>query len=309
MEDLTNSNSATTVGILHCGEMGSAFGKLLRKGGLQVITSCQGRTRATEERARSAGIEILSTVSDVAARSQFVFSFVLPSAAVDVARQYASWHQIRPKESIFVEANSIGVEKLEQIEHLMAERNISLVDAAVNGMASRLEDHGVLHISGPKAGSVEAICRDLMRVNSLGAEVGLASRMKLLMSGIAKGLPALFLEVAILAERANLLESFLQSCRLFYPSIMTVVERTLPTFPRHAARRVSEMADVEQMAEALHSRAGMTHEAAEWIQLMASLPWDRLESQSAADLRTVIQSVAKSCPSETPSRRFLEVLK
>ena len=49
IEILANSNSAKTVGILYCGEMGSAFGKLLRKGGVRVITTCQGRSRATEE--------------------------------------------------------------------------------------------------------------------------------------------------------------------------------------------------------------------------------------------------------------------
>src|SRR5579863_10416494 len=202
-----------TVGILYCGEMGSAFGKLLRKGGLRVITTCQGRSRATEERARLSGIEILPRLDDVVAQSHFVFSIVLPSGAVDVARQYIGCHRMRPQDSVFVEANSIGLETLGQIERLMVEQNIPLVDAAINGVAHRLEDLGVLHISGPKAGSVEAICRGLLRVNCLGAQIGSSSRMKLLISGIAKGLVALFLEVGALAERADMLESFLEGCQ------------------------------------------------------------------------------------------------
>jgi 3-hydroxyisobutyrate dehydrogenase-like beta-hydroxyacid dehydrogenase len=307
IEISANSNSTTTVGILYCGEMGSAFGKLLRRGGLRVITTCQGRSRVTEEQAQSSGIEILPRLEDVVAQSHFVFSLVLPSAAVDVARQYISCHQMRPRDSVFVEANSIGLETLEQIHSLMVEQKIPLVDAAIHGVAHRLEDLGVLHISGSKAGSLEAICHGLLRVNLLGTQIGSASRMKLLMSAIAKSMAALFLEVGGLAERADMLESFLESCHHFYPSLMTVMERTLLTYPRHAARRVAEIRDIEQMGRALHLRLGMTHEAGELIRLIASLHWDQVELESPGGIRTIVEAVAKACPPENRSDTFSEV--
>jgi 3-hydroxyisobutyrate dehydrogenase-like beta-hydroxyacid dehydrogenase len=300
------ATTPATVGILYCGEMGSAFGKLLRNGGMRVITTCQGRSRATEDRARSSGIEILPTLDDVVAKSHFVFSLVLPSAAVDVARQYISCHPLRPQGSVFVEANSISLEALGQIDRMMAEQNIPLVDAAFNGVAQRLEDLGLLHISGPEAGSVAAICRGLLRVNCLGAEIGSASRLKLLMSGIAKGLVALFLEVAALAEQAEMSEAFLETCHEFYPAVMTVIERVLGTYPRHAARRASEIRDIEQMGRALQLRPGMTHEAGELIQLMASIPWDQVELGSPADIRKIIQSMAKACLLKDRSGTFSE---
>ena len=296
-----------TVGILYCGEMGSAFGKLLLKGGMRVITTCQGRSSATEERARSSGIEILPRLDDVVAQSDFVFSLVLPSAAVDVARQYISCHQVRPRKSVYVEANSIGLGALEQIDRLMAEQNIPLVDAAFNGVAHRLADLGLLHISGPEAERIEVICRDLLRVNWLGAQIGSASRLKLLMSGIAKGLVALFLEVSALAEQADMSESFMESCHEFYPALMTVIERVLMTYPRHATRRADEIRDIEQMGRAFQLRLGMTHEAGELIQLMASIPWEQVELGSPADIRKIIQAVSKACLLESRIGAFSEV--
>jgi 3-hydroxyisobutyrate dehydrogenase-like beta-hydroxyacid dehydrogenase len=298
----TRSNPATTVGILYCGDMGSAFGKLLRKGGLRVVTTCEGRSRATEEQALSSGIEILPRLDDVVAQSDFVFSLVLPSTAIDVARQYVSRHQMRPHDSVFVEANSIGLEALEQIERLMTEKNVPLVDAAFHGLAHRMEDLAVLYISGPKARSVEATCQGLLPVNWLGARNGSASAMKLLMSGISKGLAGLFLEVGAVAERADMLESFLENCRHFYPSVMTVIERLLPTYPRHAVRRVGEVRDIEHLGRASQLRTGMIHEAGKWIQLIASIPWDQMKLGTPADTRAIIHSVAKACPPENPSR-------
>jgi len=296
-----------TVGILYCGEMGSAFGKLLLKGGLRVVTTYQGRSRATGERARSSGIEILPRLDDVVAQSDFVFSLVLPSAAVEVARQYIDCHQLHPDKGVFVEANSIGLEALEQIDRLMAEQKIPLVDAAFNGVANRLEDLGLLHISGPEAGKVEAICRGLLRMNCMGAQIGSASRLKLMMSGVAKGLVALFLEMSALAEQADMPESFLQTCHQFYPALMTVIERVLVTYPRHAARRAEEIRDLEQMGRAFHLRLGMTHEAGDLIQLMASIPWDKVDLGTPADNRKIIQAVAKACLLESRADAFLEV--
>ena len=302
-----NLNSTATVRILYCGEMGSAFGKLLRQGGLRVITTCQGRSRATEERARSSGIEILPRLVDVVAQSDFVFSLVLPPAAVDVARQYISCQQRHPQDSVFVEANAIGLDTLEQIDHLLAMHNIPLVDAAIHGVAHRLQDLGVLYISGPRARSVEALCRGLLQVHWLGVDIGSASRTKLLMSAISKGLVALFLEVGVLAERADMLEPFLEGCHHSYPSLMTVIERILPTYPRHAARRAGDIREIERMAHTLDLRASMTHEAGELIRLIASLPWDQMELGSPVDIRMIIQSVAKACPREILSDTFSEV--
>jgi hypothetical protein len=50
------------------------------------------------------------------------------------------------------------------------------------------------------------------------------------------------------------------------------------------------------MGRALDLRLGMTHEAGELIQLIASLDWDQVELESPAAIRMIIQSVAKACP-------------
>ena len=294
----TRPNPETTVGILYCGDMGSAVGRLLRKCGVRVVTTCEGRSRVTQEQALKSGVEILPSLDEVVARSHYVFSLVLPSAAIDMAKQYASRSRMRPPESVFVEANNIGLETLKQIEGLMAAENIPLVDATIHGVARRLEDVAVLHVSGPQAKDIEALFQGLMRVNWLGTRVGRASLMKQLMSAISKSLPGLFLEVGALAEKADMLGPFLESCQQFYPSLMAVIERTLPTYPRHAARRAAEVEEIEQLGRSYQLRPGMIHEAGRWIQFVASLPWDQMNLEASADVRTIIHCVAKARPPE-----------
>ncbi len=81
---------------------------------------------------------------------------------------------------------------------------------------------------------------------------------------------------------------------------MTVVERTLPTYPRHAARRAGDVREIEQIAHSVNLRADLTHEVGKLIQLVASLQWDQMTLGSPANMRTIIQSVAKACPPENP---------
>ena len=304
----TSPNPETTVGILYCGDMGSAFAKLLHNGGLRVVTTCEGRSRTTQEQALLSGVEILPSLDDVVAQSHFVFSLVLPSAAVDVARQYASRHSIRPPGSVFIDANSVGLETIAEIEALMAGQNIPFVDASFHGLAHRLEDHAVLYVSGPEARRVEALCRDFLRVNWLGERIGSASVMKQLMSAISKGLAGLFTEVGVVAEKADMLEPFLRSCQSFYPDLMIIIERILPTYPRHAARRLGELKEIEQSGRFFQVRLGMAREAGRWVQLISSIQWNQLILGSSYNVSTIIRSVANACPQEnlSTSHRRLE---
>jgi 3-hydroxyisobutyrate dehydrogenase-like beta-hydroxyacid dehydrogenase len=280
-----------TVGILYCGDMGSAVGRLLRKAGLRVVTTCQGRSLRTREQARSSGIEILPGLDEVLAQSNVIFSLVLPAAAIDLAEKYVALHQTHMKNSIFIEANSIGLDKLEQIECLMAKHDISFVDAAIHGTANQLEDIGVLYVSGPKARYIEKICQKVWRVNWLGERIGSASKMKMIMAGISKTLAAMFLDIGVLAERAAMFEPFLKSCHHFYPGVMTAINRTLPTYTRHTPRRVSEIRNIEQMAREYSLRLGITHETGQLLKLVASIDWSHLDPGSLTDIHTIIQRV------------------
>lgn len=289
---MTNINQPTTIGILYAGDMGSALGRLLRNSGLRVVTTCQERSRRTEEQAHSSGIEVLPGFGDVVAQSDIVFSIVLPLAAIDVAKKYIDHRRLRPPNGIFVEANSTGLEILQQIEPLMAECDIPLVDASIHGTAHRLEELGVLYVSGPRAKQVEEVFRDVLRVAWLGEEIGSASRMKLLMSAMSKTLVGIFLEISVLAERVGMLELFLENCHHFYPGVMSPIERMLPSYPRHAARRAGEILEIEHMAHASQLHPRIIHEAGEILGLVANIDWSKMDP-AALDIATIIRSVAE----------------
>jgi 3-hydroxyisobutyrate dehydrogenase-like beta-hydroxyacid dehydrogenase len=239
------------VGILYPGDLGSHLGKLLREQGHRIVTTLAGRSPQTAQRAREAGFEIRGSLPDVLAAAGVVLSVVPPAAAVALAREVGALPApARP--SVYVDLNAISPETVRAVATAVAPSGMSFVDGAIHGMASQLRARGTLYLSGPEAAAVARLFEGALRV--LGDQPGQASAFKMLISGMAKGVVALFVEMAVAARQAGLLDDLLSCYREAYPSVMALVDRLLPTYPRHAARRGDELAEVEQMLRSLGLR-------------------------------------------------------
>ena len=239
-----------TVGILYPGEMGAAVTALLRERGVAVATTLHGRSDATAERSAAIGVTVLGSLAEVVRCSDVVVSLVHPAAAAEVAGACCTLAHLAPRGAIYVDANSIGPEGAAEIARQVESAGLSFVDASINGLASRLSTGGTLYLSGARAEEVARLFDGALRVRVLGAEVGRASAMKMLLGGLSKGLCALFAELALLAERQGMLPEMLEAVARTYPGVAAVAERMLPTYPRHAGRRAAEMAELESTADA-----------------------------------------------------------
>lgn len=282
----------STVGILYCGDLGAALARLLKKAGVRLVTTCEGRSPRTQARAEAAEVEILPTLDAVASAADVVISLVLPDAAHELARQYANRRPLCPDESLFVDANSIDLQTLAAIETTLAAADIRFVDAAIHGGAKTLEQLGVMYVSGPDAGAVNAICGPAVRVHSLGEQVGQATRMKLLLAGLSKGLNALFLEIAISSHNAGMMDEFLDETKQFYPGIMTAIDRMLPTYPQHAARRVVELQSIEDLATSVGAPRQIVQSARGLLQAVAGAWHEEWQATVEMDIPRIVTIAA-----------------
>jgi 3-hydroxyisobutyrate dehydrogenase-like beta-hydroxyacid dehydrogenase len=245
-----------TLGILFAGEMGSTLGKILVQQGYRVVTPLAERSVRTCRLAADAGLESVNSVADLARVADVVFSVVPPGAALAVARQYCA--EAAPgSDRLFVDVNSIAPATALEVADVCRRTGVRCVDGAVHGMAARLPESGTLYLSGPSAQQVADLFAPLVRVKVVGATIGQASVFKIMISGMAKGVVALLLEMGLAARAANLLDDVLVCYREAYPGIMALVDRLLPTYPQHAARRADELKEVEQTMRSLGLEPGM----------------------------------------------------
>jgi 3-hydroxyisobutyrate dehydrogenase-like beta-hydroxyacid dehydrogenase len=257
-----------TVGILYAGEMGSALGRALAADGPRVVTTLEGRGPRTQRLCREAGLEELPSLASVVRLADLVVSVVPPSAAVAVARSYASLAGDATGR-LYVDANAISPATAAEVGRALAGTGVGYVDAAINGLASALHTGAIVYLSGAHAAEVAQVFGRCLRVQVVGDRPGQASALKGALAGLSKGLTALFVEIAVLARATGLSEPFLERCRSFYPGVLAVVERMLPTYPRHAGRRAEEMAELESFMLGLGLRPDMVRAAGQVTRAVA----------------------------------------
>jgi 3-hydroxyisobutyrate dehydrogenase-like beta-hydroxyacid dehydrogenase len=239
-----------TVGVLYPGELGAALAGLLRRRGVRVVTTLQGRGAVTARRCDEAGVEVLGSLEEVARVAEVVLSLVPPGAAGEVAERYCAVAGVAPEGAVYVDVNSVSPEVAREMAGRVEGCGRGFVDAAVNGLAKNVAAGGTLYLSGARAGEIAKVFEGLMRVVVLGEEVGRASGMKMLLSGVSKGVCALFVELAVAAERQGMLAELSEATARIYPGIWALVERMVPTYPAHAGRRATEMAELERTVRA-----------------------------------------------------------
>lgn len=266
-------NQKPTIGLLYPGELGSSLARAFVGQGLPVVSTLGGRSQQTRERAEKAGIRLLPDVAEVCRQAQIVLSVVPPAAALDVAEQVTAALEPGKPMPIYVDANSIAPATVRRIGELLATRGAQTVDAAVYGLAANLAAHGTVYLSGPAAEMIAQLWRGALRVEVVGPEIGQASAIKMLLGGLNKGLAALVFELGILAARSGMEHAFWSTYRRHYPGLMEVVDRVLPSYPRHAARRADELGELQQMMQAAGAADRIIASARATLANVAAVDW------------------------------------
>ncbi|MFH9662332.1 DUF1932 domain-containing protein [Streptomyces sp. NPDC017248] len=174
-----------TVGLLHPGSMGSAFGSQLRSCGHTVLWSPEGRSDATHRRAEHAGLEP-ETLPELVFRSDVLLSLCPPAAAEEVAAQVAEL-SMAGADTIYVEANAVAPPRAQRIADRLAP--MPVIDAAVVGSPPVGGKTPTLYLSGPRKQAdriAEIFAGTDVRPHVLGDSIGQASALKLAYSSYQK---------------------------------------------------------------------------------------------------------------------------
>jgi 3-hydroxyisobutyrate dehydrogenase-like beta-hydroxyacid dehydrogenase len=249
------------VGILYPGEMGSAFGRLLVDAGFKVVTTLEARSPRTAGLSARADLQVLPSFREVVQISDIVVSLVPPSEALGVAKRYSELAHLGAENQVFIDANSISPATAGRINSLITGQRKRFIDAAIQGLASRVATRGVLLLSGAGCQEVADLFAGIIKIRLLGEIPGRASACKLIISGMPKGIVALFLELSAAAEELDLLDEVLAGLRDLYPELMEVMDRLLPTYPTHAGRRSEEIGELEQTLASVGLKPQMVREA------------------------------------------------
>ena len=244
-----SEDNSTTVALIGAGEMGAAVGRRLRECGARVLTSLEGRSAASADRVRHAGLEVVADDDRLVRDARLVLSIVPPGVAVEVAERLRVPLRRARAQPVFIECNAIAPATTRLIEAML--ESISFIDAGIIGGPPRAgtQDPSLgprFYVSGPQAHRATRLADFGLDIAVIDGPVGAASGLKLAYAGLTKGFTALAAAMVNAAARDGLADALRVELARTQPELLARLDRFVPQMFPKAYRWVAEM---EQIAE------------------------------------------------------------
>jgi L-threonate 2-dehydrogenase len=258
-----------TIAIVAMGEMGSAVARRLTERGARVVTSLDGRSAASAERARGASVEILGD-AELVREAEIILSIVPPIAAIATATRFANLIAPLERRPVYIDCNAIAPQTLQTIAEQFAPRALPIVDGSIIGAPPRPGYSPKLYLSGDGAAAAETLTRFGIDARLISPRLGDASALKMAFGGLIKGFQALGAAMAIGAARAGAETLFLAEVRETLPSLYDFLAKMLPSMYAKAYRWDDEMLEISRFLEPEEGAAEMLSGAAALFRSIAA---------------------------------------
>ncbi|GAA5821358.1 hypothetical protein JCM3770_006349 [Rhodotorula araucariae] len=243
-----------TVAVLYPGQMGGSFALPIRaaNSAIRLVTASSQRSTRTQELARSYGYEDLGSLEAVLQQADIVLSVIVPGNAEQFAGEVAAaaasllqrGETVRTR--FFADLNAVAPSTVLRAAGAYAHLPLEFVDGGIIGGPATESTAPLIALSGPAAGELDAFLGPLFlgRTKVVGAEVGQASALKLAYASLSKGLNALALSAALLADRHGVSDALEEELAASQPRTLEVMRKGVPRNTAKAFRWVGEMEEI-----------------------------------------------------------------
>src|ERR1044071_5227885 len=232
------------VAILSQGSMGSGVGKRRHESGAEVRTLLTGRSAASAERARSAGMKPMPGEREMLDGADFFLSILPPGEAENVARQLAPALSALAKKPVYVDCNAVSPQTAQRVAAAVEPTGAKFVDAGIIGGPPRPSYSPAIYASGPAVGET-AVLRDWgIDWRCIDGPVGAASGLKMSYAGITKGITALGSAMMLGAARFGCAEALIAELSQSQPQLFKYLSASIPRLYDKAHAWVAEMEEI-----------------------------------------------------------------
>jgi L-threonate 2-dehydrogenase len=241
---MNGNTSGPCIGLIGAGEMGSGIGGWLVSHGADVRTTLAGRSAASAERVRRAGIGAVDDLAAVA-RCPLILSIVPPDRALAVAEGFVAAYVARPEPPVYVDCNAIAPETARAVAAVITAAGIRFVDAGIIGGTPR-EGYDGPHIyaCGPDVAPFAALDAHDLHVRVLEGPIGVASGLKMCYGGLTKGITGIGSAMFACAENSGLSAALEAEFSTSQPALFAWLTRQIPTMYPKAYRWDGEMREI-----------------------------------------------------------------
>ena len=227
---------------------------------INAYTLTPSHSQATQTRATTNSIHLVTTDTDLVNESDYIFSIVPPRDALATAQRIAAAAQRETRPLYFIDLNAISPKSARQIDSLFSSNGpIRYIDGGIIGAPPSLQENGTwkrpsLPVSGPYAlADAEpsgANLADVLNIKHINATIGSATGLKMCFASLTKGHTALAIQSFTTASQLGVLPSLKEAMSEFNPAGLKHAEASLPSMCPKAYRWVEEMRQIGETFEA-----------------------------------------------------------
>lgn len=236
------------VAVVAAGEMGSGVGRKLVQHGLTVLTSLEGRSAASVERAKRAGL--MTADDDALAACDIFLSIVPPKDALALAELFRPALQRAARKPLYVDCNAVAPDTVKRIADVVVSAGARFVDAGIIGPPPSDSQRAAttLYASGDAATEFAVLSAHGLAIRVLDAPIGAASALKMSYAGLTKGFTALGAAMILGASQAGVADALARELSESQPHFLSFLQRSVPGMFPKAYRWIAEMEEIAAFA-------------------------------------------------------------
>ncbi|MFZ2005534.1 MAG: DUF1932 domain-containing protein [Stellaceae bacterium] len=239
-----------TVAIMAQGTMGAGVGKRLSERGATVRTLLSGRSEASANRAKAAGMTPAVDERDLLQGADYFLSILPPDQAEGLASRLAPALQSLPKKPVYVDCNAVSPQTAERIAGIVEPTGAAFVDGGIIGGPPREGYSPAIYASGPDAQRTKPIAEYGIDWRVIAGPIGAASGLKMSYAGITKGTTAIAAAMLLGAARFGCAEALIAELSSSQPEMLARMKKNIPGMYDKAYRWVGEMQEISDFLDA-----------------------------------------------------------
>lgn len=235
--------SKPVIAVIAQGAMGAGVGGRLAERGAEVLTSLQGRSASSAERAAKAQMRDAS--DDEIAAADIILSIVPPSDALVLAKRLAPALARAPRKALYIDMNAISSELAKEVGAVIAATGAPFADGGIIGGPPRAGYDGPsLYVAAAPAGALAPLAQCGLVVKPLDGPVGAASALKMSYASITKGLTAIASASILGAAKYGASDALHAELAHSQKALLASLTRSVPEMFPKAYRFVGEMEEI-----------------------------------------------------------------
>ncbi len=258
-----------TVAIVAPGSMGAGVGKCLAENKVTVLTSLVGRSEASAQRAREAGMQPVE--DGQLAEADFLLSIVPPGEALAIAQRLVPVLTAANTKPVYVECNAVSPSTVLAIADVIGRTGCPFVGAGIIGPPPKPGSTNTKFYASSPAANIFAKLNDYgLIVRVLDGPLTAASALKMSYAGITKGFAALGAAMMLAATRGGSAEALQAELAESQPALLGYLTRQIPGMYSKAYRWVAELDEISAFVGEDYAENEMLSAAARLYQRIAA---------------------------------------